>query len=64
MVKLFKRLFRKRRYKGLNEHDKWLLSLGVEITNEYINSRSFRRVLDKTPYGQVIKAKIHNWNKK
>jgi|TARA_R110001592_G_scaffold87052_1_gene256946 hypothetical protein len=63
MKKLIAKIKQRIRWGKMNDNDKFLLSLGVEITNDYIHSRSFRRIIDKTQYGKLIQSRIKNWNK-
>ena len=63
MRKLIKKIKQRIRWGKMNKNDRFLLSLGVEITNDYIHSRSFRRIIDKTVYGKLIQKRIKDWNK-
>lgn len=56
-----RKLINKVRYFLLTPTELKLLRISAVITEEYIKSRTFRRMIDKTPIGDYIKQTLNNW---
>jgi hypothetical protein len=55
---------RKIKYIFLSEAEKKMISLSAKITQEYINSREFRRTMQKCGFDRIIKEMLHEWSNK
>jgi len=55
---------RKFRYLFLTDTEKKMMSLSAKITEEYIQSREFRRMMAKCGFDRTIKQMLNEWNKK
>lgn len=62
--KLIIKIKRKFRYSLLSETEKRMMSLSVKITQEYINSREFRRTMQKCGFDEAIKEMLKEWGTK
>ncbi len=63
ILQYFKKLRNRGNFENLETNQKYLMVLGAEIMDEYAKSRSFRRIMDKTRFGNSIKNRIKNWDK-
>lgn len=57
-----RKLINKLRYLLLTKTELKLICMSAVITEEYIKSRTFRRMIDKTPIGDYIKQTLNNWD--
>jgi len=56
-----RKLINKIRYIMLTKTERKLIGISAMLTEEYIRSRTFRRMMDKTQVGDYIKQTINNW---
>jgi len=62
--KTLTKIKRKFRYLLLSETEKRMMALSVKITQEYINSREFRRTMQKCGFDEPIKQMLKEWRTK
>jgi hypothetical protein len=55
------KLKRKLRYLFLTDTEKRMISLSAKITDEYIQSREFRRLMKKCGFDKTIEKMLNEW---
>jgi hypothetical protein len=60
--KAIDKFLKKRGYKKLSKVEKKMINMSIAITEEYINSRKFRRALKETQMAHYIETTLNEWN--
>lgn len=63
MKKYIKKFLRKRGYRKYSIAELKTMNIGIVITQEYIRSRKFRRLMNESEVGKYIKDTLSEWQK-
>jgi predicted transcriptional regulator len=63
MRKIISKILRKRGYRKYSIAELKTMNIGIVITQEYITSRKFRRIMNESEIGSFIKDTLSEWEK-